>query len=309
MAIGDDNAIWGPPVVTTAEVENLVLRATEIVCEVGPYRLRLGDGVTPGGKIIGEGTGPGTGGGPAFKTIAVTGADPSNYVNAESVDDILTLTGIRGFVITPNASTDTISFGFAHGGAIGNVPTWNGEAYVPSEPADAQYVPQEGFADTNLLIESADRKFWDGRIELDYYASPDNPPSTVELNGETLPSLSASAANYLRSVPKRVPYVTFENVYFGMRLKTSATSGSVRISAKIDRITDIAASPTYGTAVVADYVVPAGATDFEVELDLGTADSLVPGSMFRTEFGRVGENANDTAAQDCILVEAWVRVV
>lgn len=308
MAIGDDNAIWGPPVVTTAEVENLVLRATELVCEVGPYRLRLGDGVTPGGKVIGEGAGTGTGGGPAFKTIAVTGADPSNYVNAESVDDILTLTGIRGFGITPNAATDTVSFGFPHGGAIGTVLMWNGETYLPSELPDATYQPQEGFADTNLLIESTARKFWDGRIELDYYSSPDNTPSTVEVNGETFPSLSASAANYLRSFAKRVPDVTFSAVYLGVRLKTAATSGKVRVSAKIDCITDTSASPTYAASVAGDFAVPADATDFDVELDLGTADDLVAGSMFRTEFGRVGEHANDDAGQACTVVSAWVRV-
>lgn len=310
MAVGDDNVIWGPPVATTAELASAVLRAGEMVYESGVHNVRIGDGVTLGGLIIGaNGDGNGGAGGPTFKIIAVTGADAANWPNADSTADTLTLTGIRGIAITPNASTDTITFGLPHGGAIGNVITWTGETYVPAEPASATYEPQEGFANNNLLVETAERKFWDGRIELYTYLSPDNPPSTVTVNEYECPSFSTSASNFMRSYPARVPNCTFQRVYLGMRLKTTATSGDIVASAKLDKITDISATPTYSDAVLVAVTVPSDATDFYVEIDLGPApDDLVAGDYFRCEFGRVGDDSGDNANATCTLVDAWLRL-
>lgn len=310
MAIGDDNVIWGPPTATTEQLASAMLRPGEVVCETGVWRLRLGDGITLGGIVIGsDGSGGAGGSSLAFKTIAVTGADPVNYLNADKADDTLTLTGARGIQITPNPSSDTITLSLPHGGAIGNLLGWTGETYVPVEPPTADYVPQEGFANNNLLLETEERKFWDGRIPLLTYMAPTNTPSTVTINDQEYPSLSATVANYMRNYNGRIPAVTFNRVYVGMRLKTTATSGNIFASAKIDKITNVSDAFTFSTAVTGTFAVPDDGDEFDIELDLGASpDGVVAGDYFVCEFGRVGSDAADTADATCVLTDSWVRL-
>lgn len=308
MAVGDDNAIWGPPIATTEELDGKVLRAAEMVCEVGPFKLRLGDGVTVGGIVIGSDTG-GTGtGGIGFKTIGVTGSDAATWVNADQVNDTLMFTGIRGFVIQPNASADSISFGLPHGGAIGNGFYWTGTTWVASEPVAPPYEPQEGFANTDLLLETEGRKFFDGYTELNYFSDASAPVETVTFNNVVYASMPATGTSAVMAID-RLPICVFDALSVYVKLRTAATSGSIVLNVKLARVTNISSAFSYEDVTEAIVAVPDTGADFATEIEITDIGAITGGDRYCLHVARLADDGDDNCASAVTVVDLRIRQI
>lgn len=300
------NAVSGVTISLPEWLDGRVLAEGQIVYVRGLAALRIGDGVTVGGLPVGTGGGEG-GDAIAFKVIAVEGVDPAQWPIAEQVGDTLTLRPLRGITVSPIPGSDTISIGFPDGGAFGNGLFWTGTAFAPSPPPVAEYEPQEGEISTDLLLEGA-RKLSDGYVELSVYLPATNPAGVVTNNGISRPVFGATASGLARAVG-RVPDALYSGMSVVIRLKTAATSGAGRFTAKIGVLADPAVEPTFGAAALLTETVPAGATQFDVEIPLVELSGVVGGSQFAIEFGRLGADAADTAAADIIMTDVWLRLL
>jgi len=312
MAVGDDRAVLLVPGTTEAELEAAALagrlpRARSIFFLGGINQFGGGHGSTPGGISLGAGAGGGEPGSAiGFKVIAVDGLDPSLWVSADQVDDTLTLQALRGLVISTSPANDRVTIGFPDGGAFGNVWMWTGSAWVPNPPPAPTFEPQEGDYDNDKLIETVSRKFWDGFEPLNMYLPAVTPAGTVVINGAVYPLMGDAATGLLRA-DGRVQAVTFSAIQLRMKVNAVATSGNIRLVARLDRVTDIAAADSFAADTAAAFAVPASG-DFLCDMTIAATDSLAAGDMFRVEFGRLGADAADTAAGDLRVVDAWLKL-
>lgn len=299
-----ENAVAAVTISLPEWLEGRILKEGQIVFVRGTGQFRGGDGVTEGGVPLGSNVGgggdPGAGG---ITVVAVEGLDPSLWL---SVEGTLTLQALRGLVISTSPSGDKVLLGFPDGGAFGNVWMWTGSAWVPNPPPAPTFEPQEGDYDNDKLIETASRKFWDGYEPLDMYLPAGTTAGTVVINGVVCPLMGDAATSLLRA-EGRVQGVTFSAIQLRLKVNAVAASGNVRLVARLDRVTDIAAADSFAADTAATFAVPASG-DFLCDMTLAATDSLAAGDMFRIEFGRLGADAADTAAGGIRVVDAWLKL-
>lgn len=301
------NAISGVTILLPDQLDGLVLNEGEITYVRGLAQFRGGDGVTPGGIDLGGGGGGGGGGDAiAFRTIAVDGVAPELWLQADQVNDVLTITPLRGLVVAPIAGTDTLGIGLPDGGTFGNVLKWTGTAYAPNPPDPAVYVPQPGEIPVDYLLEG-ERKVWDGYVPLLTFLPAANPASTVSHNGAEFPSLGATATNLLRSYC-RVPLNSYEDLSVVIRCQNTATTGDARLVARLAVVTDITAAPTFEDDALLTVAMPGTAGPFDAEIVLDDIGAAQPGSQVLLEFGRLGADAADTSAGSLIVADAFLRL-
>jgi len=126
------------------------------------------------------------------------------------------------------------------------------------------------------------------------------------INGAVYPLMGDAATGLLRA-DGRVQAVTFSAIQLRMKVNAVATSGNIRLVARLDRVTDIAAADSFAADTAAAFAVPASG-DFLCDMTIAATDSLAAGDMFRVEFGRLGADAADTAAGDLRVVDAWLKL-
>lgn len=299
------NAVSAVTIITPDQLAAEVLKEGELCYVRGLAQIVYGDGLTTGGlPIASGGGGGGTGDAIAFRTIAVEGVDPGQWVQADQASDVLTLRALRGFVISPIPGSDTIGIGLPDGGAFGNIPTWTGSAYVPNPPDVAMYEQQEGDLTPDLMREET-RKFWDGRLELNTYLAPTNPASVISVGGMPFPSMGATATELLRSHPFRFPDNNFTAVAVTFRLETVATTGDVVMAAKIAALPLATATPTFGAQSTIAETVPVAGGQFDVTVIIDDLGDAAPDVQCCVEIGRLGADAGDTCASSVTVVGAW----
>lgn len=301
--IGDIRATFIPPYTTSEEVADKIPPYRSLFLVTDLLQLRVSDGETPGGVIVTGGSGGGGGGGNSFANVGVTGQDVSLWLHADDADDLLTITPLRGLVVVPVPSSDTLQIGFPDGGAYGNVWTALGATWGPAPPAQATYVPQEGDISTDILIEGNHRKLWDGWAPLSVYLPDTNPASVMLINGVPKPLMLTGATGLLRA-EHRIGDCGYTAASLVLKCNTAATSGTAQFVARVDKPASATASVTFDTDNTANLVPPGG--DFTVTIPLTHVDGAVAGDSILVEFGRI--SAGDTVSADISVVDAWFVV-
>lgn len=304
MAIGDDNVVWGPPRVVEAEL-NHVFAEGEVVYVRGLVQLRLGDGSTVGGIIVGSGGGGGGGESISFATIAVEGVDAGQWITADQLSDVLTFRALRGLVITPIPGSDILAIGFPDGGAFGNGLYWTGTTFAPNPPPAPVLEFQEGQISTDILAEGI-KKLGDGSYPLILRPSPTTPCTVVEYNNIQF-LLCGPDASSLAIAMDRVPDVTYTTAKVAIRWRATST-GDLRFSVRVGEVTDVTAALSYSTNVtLATVTIPVANTQYETELTLQDLPSA--GKLFVMELGRLGAIGADTATGDMLIIDARLELI
>lgn len=305
MAEGDDYRIFIPPKATAEQLDARVLQDCELVADRTHYKLRLGDGTTVGGIVLGVGDG-GTGGGPGFGIIGVTGADESTWPRAAEANAVLMLVPTRGLIIVPSATNDSVQIGFPDPGAYGNVWTGLGQTAGWAAPPEVAYVPQEGDIATSILVEDGPRKLGDGVSNLVVFLAPANPAVIGAYYGETVPIMPDAATGLLRT---RVRLLDCGYSGASLRLKLgSESSGDVRMVARVAKPSSVADDPVFDTDNLATVAITGG-TDAVAAISLTNIDDAEPGDEIIIEFGRLGADGADTLTDNLAVVNAWVVVL
>lgn len=303
-----ENAVSAVTIALPEWLTDRVLKEGQIVFVRGPGTFKGGDGVTVGGIDLGTGGGGGGGGDAiAFRTIAVTGAAPELWINADQINDTLTLTPLRGMVISPIPGSDTIGIGLPDGGTFGNVPTWVGTTYAPQPIPPAVYQPQPGDIPVDYLAEGQ-RKVWDGYIPLSTYLPLTNPASVVYHNGVGFPSLGATATQLLRAM-QRIPLNDFDALSIVIRGQCTAATGDASMVARLSVVTNITSAPVWEDDGLNTVTVPGTVGPFDMEIMLDDIGAATQDSHVLLEFGRLGADGADTCAGSIIVGDAFLRLM
>ena len=234
--------------------------------------LGLGSLATQSGTFSGTSSGTNTGDQNLFSTIAVSGQ--SNVV-ADAASDTLTLAAGANVTITTDAATDTVTIA-AVGGGSGGTKTYATLTPMTSMPPASNYAT----LDTRNSI-----------AVLDFDAATDESATWV--------SIMPEAASLGSGLKVRIHWMA-----------TSATSGTCRWGAQIERMNTDLDADSFDTAATAGGTASGTSGIITVtEITITTIDSVAAGDAYRLKVYRDadGTSGTDDMTGDAELVCVEVR--